>query len=680
MTPADALGSHTRSALTEQLLDSAPDGVVVIDDRGVICLVNRQAETMFGYQRQELVGQLVELLVPARVSAGHPAHRAAYFAHPTTRAMGAELELTARRKDGSEFPVDISLSSLETEEGVLVSAAVRDISDRKKVEAKFQGLLEAAPDAIVAVDAAGLIHLVNRQAEVLFGYTREDLLGQQLDMLVPDRARANHQGQRASYFANPKTRPMGAARELTARRKDGSEFPVDISLSSLETEDGVLVSAAVRDITDRKNVEVERAELEARLRRAQHEEEQAVLEAQLHQSQRLESLGQLAGGVAHDFNNLLAGIMNYSALVADVLEEQTTRLGLESDEAFITLAQDVGEIAKIATRAAGLTRQLLIFSRRELIKPEVLDLNSIVVEMEKLLRRTIGENVDLGVILMAGLPRIKADRGQIEQVLMNLAVNARDAMAAGGLLRIETAEFHADDAYARGHSVDPGTYVQLTVSDTGSGMSRDVASRAYEPFFSTKPRGEGAGLGLATVYGITTQAGGDVVIYSEQGLGTTIRVHLPATQEDTALVRSRHEQASLSACGETILLVEDEEMVRTSARRMLQRYGYIVLEAANADEAIPTAREHLGQLDLLLTDVVMPGRSGKELAAEIMVLSPTTKVLYMSGYSADVIVHQGVIEEGVHLIEKPFSAEALLRRVREILDGVTEEGPTHSSR
>ena len=500
------------SASTEQLLDSAPDGMVIIDHSGVIRLVNRQAEALFGYRRDELIGEPVEVLVPDRVRPVHPAHRAGYFANPTARPMGAGLELAARRKDGTEFPVDISLSSLETEQGMLVSAAVRDITDRRRSEAKFEGLLEAAPDAIVAVDGGGLIHLVNRQAEALFGYAREELIGEPLDMLVPDRVKPVHPDHRASYFANPTARPMGAELELAARRKDGSEFPVDISLSSLETESGVFVSAAVRDITDRKRIEEDRARLEEQLQQAQLDEQRAVLEARLHQSERLESIGQLAGGVAHDFNNLLAGIMNYAALVIDGLKEQRARFGLEDDEAFATLAQDVTDITKVATRAAELTHQLLIFSRREVVKPEVLDLNLIVGDMEKLLRRTIGEDVDLGTVLAPDLPHITADRGQIEQILMNLAVNARDALPGGGKIRIETAAFDVDHRNARVHGVAPGVYVRLMVSDTGVGMTPEVASRAFEPFFTTKAKGEGTGLGLATVYGIATQAGGDVAI------------------------------------------------------------------------------------------------------------------------------------------------------------------------
>jgi PAS domain S-box-containing protein len=551
-----------------------------------------------------------------------------------------------------------------------MSAAGRDISERKKIEDNFPGLLEAAQDAIVTVDAQGLIHFVNRQGESLFGYSRDELIGRPLETLIPDRARSVHPSHRASYFANPTPRPMGVGLQPFARRKDASEFPVDISLSSLEAEDGVLVSATVRDITDRKHVEEEQAQFAATVLEVRRDEERAVLEGQLHQAQRMESIGQLAGGVAHDFNNLLAGIMNYAGLVSASLQEELACRGLSTDEAFVTIVEDVEEITRVAKRAAALTRQLLIFSRREVTQPEVLDLNSVVGDMEELLRRTIGQNVDdLQTMLAPDVPLVKADRGQIEQLLMNLAVNARDAMPGGGTLEIATASFEADEQYARLHAIKPGTYVRLTVSDTGTGMSQDVVARTFEPFFTTKPKGEGSGLGLATVYGIVTQAGGDIVIDSELGLGTTVRVNLPATSDAKLRPHDTKRTVPLSAKGETVLLVEDEEIVREPARRMLARHGYTVLAAANADEALATARAHPDKIDLLLTDIVMPGRSGKELSVDVLARRPTTKVLFMSGYSQDIIVHQGVLEEGVSLIEKPFSADELLRKVRNVLDG-----------
>jgi PAS domain S-box-containing protein len=653
----------------QKLADAAPEAIVAVDSSGIIRLVNRQGEAMFGFEHGDLVGKELETLVPGRVEAIVPDEEHDYFANPMARPMREGLELSATRQDGTEFPVEVSLSSIETEEGVLVSAAVRDATDRKAAEAEFEGLLEAAPDAIVAVRPNGLIHLVNRQAETLFGYTRAELIGRPVELLVPDGVVAGHPANRSGYMADPTTRPMGAGLELAARRKDGTEFPVDISLSCLETAAGTLVSAAVRDITDRKTIEAAQARLESELQRAQSNAERAALEAQLHQAHRLESIGQLAGGIAHDFNNLLGGIMNYAALVAAGLGDLTGRLGVESDEAVMTLTEDVAEITNVAMRAAQLTHQLLIFSHREVVQPEALDLNAIVVDMERLLHRIIGEGIDLRTELDSALPRTRADRGQIEQVLMNLAVNARDAMGGSGRLGIETVAFEADALYAHQRGLTTGLFVRLIVSDTGAGMPPDVASRAFEPFFTTKPKGSGTGLGLATVYGIVTKAGGTIAIDSEPGLGTTITVDLPATSDESIPAQPTRGERSLTSRGETILLVEDEDMIREPARRMLTRYGYTVLTAANANEALRIAQEHPEEIRLLLTDVVMPGRSGRELAAELAAQRTAMSVLYMSGYSSDVIAHEGALAEGINLIEKPFAAENLLRKIREVIDG-----------
>ena len=394
----------------------------------------------------------------------------------------------------------------------------------------------------------------------------------------------------------------------------------------------------------------------------------AGLEGQLNQAHRLESVGQLAGGIAHDFNNLLAGIMNYTALVATGLVDLSERLGPETDEDIATLRDDVDQITSVAKRGAQLTHQLLIFSHREVATPEVLDLNSVVVDMEKLLRRTIGEAVDLRTKLDPSLPNTVADRGQIEQVVMNLAVNARDAMRGSGCLRIATSRFDADTATDLVHSLRPGAYVRLTVSDDGLGMPPEVASRAFEPFFTTKPRGEGTGLGLATVHGIVTKARGEVMIMSQPGGGTAVIVDLPVSDRDAPPARCVPHQQSLGARGETILLVEDEDIVREPTRRILVRSGYTVLAASNAAEALRIAREQPEEIHLLLTDVIMPGRSGPELAADLSDPQTGIRVLYMSGYSHDMIAHEGVLEDGISLIEKPFATDDLLRKVRGVLD------------
>jgi PAS domain S-box-containing protein len=768
----DPVSGRPLAGATDQLLEAAPDGVVIVGPDGLIRLVNAQAERLFGYGRGELAGLPLGLLIPEGEREHHVAHLEGFFKNPRTRPMGAGLDLVARRKDGSEFPVDISLSTLDTEEGLLVSASVRDITKQreaqtaesrlaaivqsssdaiigrttegvitswnpaatdlfgwspdetigqhigflipperqqeedqiqksisggkrvppyeterihkaghlvlveltaspirsgggetvgasssyrditslKKAEAMFEGLLDGAADAIVLVGPDGVIRLVNAQAEKLFGYKRDELLGRQVEVLVPERVRDLHPHHRAAYFENPVTRPMGADLELTARRSDGSEFPVDISLASIVMDDEVLVTAAVRDISERIRAAQEKEKLEARLRRT-----------------RLESIGQLAGGIAHDFNNLLAGIMSYARLVQDGIKDQMEGRNQDPESQHLLL-EDVGKILRATDRAAALTHQLLLFGRKDVKREEIIDLNSVVEDMEDMLHRTIGEHVRLLTRLTKPLMSVNIDSSQLEQILMNLVVNARDAMPGGGRLMVETTEADLDEHYASTQGIKPGHYVTLSVSDTGSGMEPDVVSKAFEPFFSTKPKGEGSGLGLATVFGIAIQANGHASIYSEPGIGTTVRIYLPAVEGPAGIPSTMRKAQVGPVKGETILLVEDEEIVRQPAGRFLANAGYRMLVAEDPQAALVLAEEHADEIDLLLTDVVMPGMTGKDLAAKLIIERPEIKVIYISGYSEDVIVHQGAVEAGVVLVQKPFTAEALLSKVREVLD------------
>jgi signal transduction histidine kinase/ActR/RegA family two-component response regulator len=390
--------------------------------------------------------------------------------------------------------------------------------------------------------------------------------------------------------------------------------------------------------------------------------EKERLQLQLQQSQRLESLGQLAGGIAHDFNNLLAVILGYSTFIARRAVEGS------DDE------RDVGEIRKAGERATRLTHQLLAFARRETVRPRVLDLTGVVLEMEQLLRRTLGEHVELETALAADLWPIMADYGQLEQVLVNLAVNARDAMPQGGTLTLDTENVAADDAYAAARpGLAPGRYVRLRVSDTGTGMAPDVAARAFEPFFTTKPKGEGTGLGLATIYGIVTGAGGNVQIYSEPGLGTTFTVLLPATDAPMPELDDRREPRR--GHGETILVVEDEAAMLEVTRRLLEDGGYTVLTASGGEEALRIAAGHPGEIHLLLTDVVMPGMLGREVAARVTELRPGIGVLYMSGYAQAVIGPMGDLSAGHTILDKPFTEAALFERVAEALSRASAEPP-----
>jgi signal transduction histidine kinase len=454
---------------------------------------------------------------------------------------------------------------------------------------------------------------------------------------------------------------MGAGKQLVARRSDGTEFPADISLSALQTEDGLVVSAAIRDVTERLEAQAERERLKAHAEREQ-------MEAQLHQSQRLESLGQLAGGVAHDFNNLLAVMLNYSAFVA---EEVGLLAPVGQDPRWQAVRDDIAQIQRAGERAIQLTHQLLAFGRREVVRPQVLDLNQVVAEVEQLLRRTLGEHIELVTVLAADLWPAVADPGQIEQVLVNLAVNARDAMPGGGTLRIDTGNQVLDIRAASAHvGLVPGRHVRLSVSDTGGGIPPEIADRVFEPFFTTKPKGQGTGLGLATVYGIITQAGGAAEIRSVPGAGTTLTALLPATDQAVGSVVPAAEPSTVHRLGggETVLVVEDEQAMREVTRRILTRNGYQVITAASGPEAVKIVEHIAVDIALVLTDVIMPQMLGKEVAARVAEMRPAVRVLYMSGYAHPVLTTQDTLDDGVTLVEKPFSESVLLRKVRTVLD------------
>jgi two-component system, cell cycle sensor histidine kinase and response regulator CckA len=650
-----------RSAVEAQaqlaaIVQSSHDAIVGYTLDGVVTSWNPGAERLFGYAAAEMVGRHVDLLVPAQ----RRDEEAAILSRIRAGERVDQYQTERLTRAGLPVAVALTVSPIGDATGAMVGLAsvCRDVSDRQRAEAKFHALLEAAPDAILGVNPAGLIVLANAQAARLFGYRRDELLGQPLDMLVPDSVRTVHPAHRARYFGDPKARAMGAGLELAARRKDGTEFPAEISLSAIETEDGMVVSAAVRDVSERIEAQAERQRLKAQAERER-------LERQLHQSQRLESLGQLAGGVAHDFNNLLAVTLNYTAFIREAVAD-----GAAADpERRQAVLDDIDEVQRAAERATSLTHQLLAFGRREVVQPRVVDVNAVIADVEQLLRRSIGEHVQLVTEPDPALWPVLVDPGQLEQVLLNLAVNARDAMPAGGSLTIDTGNVDVDEEYAAGRvGIETGRHVRLRVSDTGTGMSADVLHRAFEPFFTTKPKGEGSGLGLATVYGIVTQAGGFAQIYSEPGVGTTLTALFPVT--DQVEVRAVPVAAALPAGGgETVLVVEDEDAMREVTRRILARHGHEVLVAADGAEALRIAGAYVGTVDLLLTDVILPHMLGKEIAERVTALRPGVRVLYMSGYAQPVLASQGTLDAGVTLVEKPFTEMSLLAKVRDVLDG-----------
>ncbi len=508
-------------------------------------------------------------------------------------------------------------------------------------EKKYQQIYDEAPVGYHEVDTKGRITRVNRKELQMLGYGAGEMLGKPIwDFFEEEDTTRKVVLAKLSGDVS-----FHDTFERTYRRKDGSTLPVLV-------EDRVIRDKGNRIIGIRSTVEdiTERRRTEEALRKS---------EEQLRQWQRVEAIGRLAGGVAHDFNNLLMTIKGCSELLLGAFDRRDPR------------REEVEEILKAADRATSLTRQLLAFGRRQVLQPQVLDLNAVVMNMDKMLRRVIGEDVQLNTSLHRDLWSVKVDPGMIEQVIMNLAVNSRDAMPNGGKLTIETTNVAHDEEYASHHvSVKPGYYVMLAITDTGCGMDKETQSHLFEPFFTTKEKGKGSGLGLSTVYGIIKQSGGNIWTYSEPGLGTTFKIYLPRVEETSLAYKPEIRRKEISAPGgtETVLLVEDEEAVRSMVSKVLQNKGYRVLEASHGNAALEVCDKFEGPIHLMVTDVIMPQMSGRELAERLALMRPEMQVLYMSGYPDNTIVQHGVLEPGTAFLQKPFTINALELKVREILN------------
>ncbi|MCH8061008.1 MAG: PAS domain S-box protein [Chloroflexi bacterium] len=499
----------------------------------------------------------------------------------------------------------------------------------------YRTLLESAPDGVIITTESGRIELINARVEAMFGYSRSELIGEKVEVLVPANVRKEHNKLRMEYENKPKTRGMEGRLDIIGLRKDGTEFSVDIALSPLRTDRGLLVTSIIRDTTERRH-----------------------LEEQLLHSQKMEAVGQLAGGVAHDFNNMLSAIISY------------THLAQMRSEKGSPINEYLDEVRKAADRASHLTRQLLAFSRRQIVEPRSLNINDIVLELNSMLRRLIGEDIEIVMLPDPDLGFTKVDPGQMEQVIVNLAVNSRDAMPDGGKLTISTFNFTIDDENAREHSVkQKGDYIGLKVEDTGVGMSEEVKAHIFEPFYTTKEVGKGTGLGLSICYGIAEQNGGCISVESEVGKGTAFTMLLPRLEIGHGQSSNMNQLDPLPQGKEKILLVEDEPMVREVTAHVLREQGYTVVEAANGMEAVRAFSEDTTMdIDLLLTDIVMPLMSGRELAEKVKLMHPGIKVLYASGYTDDEIVRREIMTDDRQFIMKPFTPLALTNKVREALD------------
>ena len=630
-------------AMTHALaMDSAADGISILEKEGQLVYANsafakmmrfEQASAMIGKNWREIYDERDVALLEDHI-------------RDSLKGTGKWSEqVSLNRRDGSRIPVEMTITV--TPQGGVVSVA-RDISERLKAErahleteAKYKMFVEqvAAVSYIAEVGLHGKWHYVSPQVEAMLGYTQEEWLAGAEDWIL-HVFEEDHPVIETAEQNFMKARRFQA--EYRIKRKDGRIIWVsDNAVFVPGSESHPLMEGIIVDITERR-----------------------LLENQLQQARRMEAVGRLAGGVAHDFNNLLTIIKGY------------VELALNRVTSHPELRGNIQQIADAADRAVTLVRQLLAFSRKQVLKPKVLDLNSIVLNMDKMVRRLMSETVEMTTKVEKHLAAVKADPGQIEQVILNLIVNARDAMPDGGRLWIETKNVELNASFASDQSlIKPGSYVMLSVMDTGVGISPDTLPHIFEPFYTTKESSRGTGLGLSTVYGIVKQSGGHIMVTSEVGKGTTFKVYLPRVEDSFQAPRKREWAETPGEKGkETILLVEDEPAVRGLAHMVLSEQGYTVIEAQNSEEAVRLAGKHGSEIHLLLTDVVMPGMSGHDLAKHLTALHANLRVLYMSGYTNNVIAENGTLEEGLSFLQKPFTPQVLTQRVREALSGPVQIG------
>ncbi|HVS04002.1 MAG TPA: PAS domain S-box protein [Thermoanaerobaculia bacterium] len=627
-------------ARTEAILQAAVDAIVTIDARGAVQSFNPAAERMFGYDAGEVIGRNVSLLMPPPYREEHDGYLERYLRTGEQRIIGIGREVVARRKDGAVFPIDLAVSEVTVGGERSFMGTLRDISARKAAEEELrrqrdfaESLVDTAPVIVLVLDREGRIVRFNRYMEQLTGRSLAEVQGADwFETFLPDRDRPGVRRIYAESLAGERVR--GNVNPILGR--GGEERLIEWYDTPIRAGDGATggILAIGLDVTERE-----------------------ALEEQFRQAQKMEAIGRLAGGVAHDFNTVLASILGYSEVLLDALEEERLRHPVE-------------QVRRAAERGAGLTRQLLALSRRERSEPQVCDVNAVIDDIRSMFDRLLREDVELVHDLAAGPAFAGIGPGQLEQVVLNLVVNARDAIEGGGRIRVSTRRVEQGEDVGL---LGPGEYVGLTVADTGVGMTADVRSRIFDPFFTTKAPGKGTGLGLSTVYGIVEQVGGAIRVETAPGEGSTFEVLIPSALGMAAPAEAPREQdAPVQGGSEVVLLVEDDSMFRGLLEEVLQSAGYEVLAAEEPRVAIQRVAERGGAIDLLVSDMVMPGMSGVELARRLLAQQGSLKVILMSGYSDEELVEPETLPAHAPLLQKPFSPRQLLRTVRQVLEAPPE--------
>jgi len=624
------------------VVDTAVDGVILIDASGAILMFNPACERLFGYPAHEVLGKNVKMLMPAPYRDEHDHYLGNYHRSGERKIIGIGREVIGQRKDGSTFPMDLSVGEAKEDGESIFVGVIHDLTERRRSEkalleaaARMQAVVDTAVDGVILIDSQGTVLMFNPACERLFGYAADEVVGQNVRMLMPAPYREEHDRYLSNYHATGDRKIIGIGREVVGRRKNGTTFPMDLSVGEAKQEGQSVFVGIIHDLTDRKRTE-----------------------EQLIQAQKMETVGQLSGGIAHDFNNLLTVIIGNSETLGD-------RLKARPD-----LKQLSDTVLGAGERGAELTRRLLAFSRRQVLQPVPIDCQRLIDDMNELLRRTLREDIEIETTHAQGLPRALVDPPQLESAILNLALNAQDAMPTGGHLTIATADAVLDERYRDQHpEVLPGEYVMVSVTDDGSGMPPDVLERVFEPFYTTKDVGKGSGLGLSMVYGFVKQSNGHVSIYSEPGLGTTVRLYLPTARADVAeRTEGPAPDATPQRGSELVLVVEDDNFVRGYAVASLESLGYRVMTAHNGRAALERLSNG-DKPDILFTDIVMPGGvSGLDLAERAQALQPGLRVLFASGYPLETLASRGKLNVASMILNKPYRKAELALRIREALD------------